>query len=140
MQLDKLFQNESAKNEALEHFRALKDDPDWLFLVEKLIKTDIEEITNEILDPTKEWKEGEEREQKRIRAYWIILSQLPEKLIEALTTNQPDIFIEMDPYFKNIKEVEQDQQKKSKNGKRFGGSPSDDSPYRTIKVWRTSEP
>ena len=114
MQLDKLFQNESAKNEALEHFRALKDDPDWLFLVEKLIKTDIEEITNEILDPTKEWKEGEEREQKRIRAYWIILSQLPEKLIEALTTNQPDIFIEMDPYFKNIKEVEQDQQKKSK--------------------------
>lgn len=114
MNLDKIFPNEGAKNEALEHFKSLKDDPDWLFLVEKLIKTDIEEITNEILDPNKTWKEGEEKEQKRIRAYWIILSQLPEKLIEALTTNQPDVFIEADPYYKNTKEIEQDQRKKSK--------------------------
>ena len=111
MILDKLFPNENLKNEALEHFKSLKDDPDWVFLVEKLIKTDIEEITNEILDPTKEWKEGEEREQKRIRAYWIILSQLPEKLIEALATNQPDIFIDTDPYYRNMKEMEADQQK-----------------------------
>lgn len=114
MNLDKIFSTEELKNEALEHFRSLKDDPDWVFLVEKLIKTDIEEISNEILDPTKVWKDGEEREQKRIRAYWIILSQLPEKLIEALTTNQPDILIESDPYYKNVKEIEQDQQKKSK--------------------------
>jgi len=111
MQLDKLFTTEEAKNEALDHFRSLKDNPDWVFLSEKLIKTDIEEITNEILDPKKEWKEGEEKEQKRIRAYWIILSQLPDKLIEALTTNQPDIFIDSDPYYKDVKEIEEDKKK-----------------------------
>ena len=82
MNLNKIFSTESAKNEAIEHFRGLKDDPDWLFLVEKMIKADIEEISEEILDPNKEWKAGEEREKKKIRAYWIILSQLPEKLIE----------------------------------------------------------
>lgn len=112
MILDKIFTTESQKNEAIEHFQALKSNPDWLFLVEKLIKSDIAKITEEILDPKKEWKEGEEKDQKRIRAYWIILSELPEKLIEALKTGQSDVFMDQDPYFKDTKEIEQSQQKK----------------------------
>ena len=104
MNLNILFPDEESKNEAIEHFRGLKDDPDWIFLVEKLIKADIEEITDEILDPVKEWKPGEEREKKRTRAYWIILSQLPEKLIEALSEDEPDIFMP-DPYFTSIEEI-----------------------------------
>ena len=105
MNINKLFSTEERRNEAMEHFRGLKDNPDWLFLVEKLIKADIEEITNEILDPDKVWKDGEEKEQKRMRAYWIILSQLPEKLIEALSENQPDIFFEVDPYFTRAEDL-----------------------------------
>lgn len=111
MNLEKIFPTKEAKAEALEHFRALKDNPDWIFLVEKLIQADIEEITEEILDPSKKWEKGKEREAKRIRAYWIILSQLPEKLIEALTEDKPDILFEGDPYYKNIKEMEQDKLK-----------------------------
>ena len=105
MNLGKIFTNDSQRNEAIEHFRGLKDNSDWLFLVEKLIKVDIEEISEEILDPNREWKDGEEREKKKIRAYWIILSQLPEKLIEALSLKQDDIFVDVDPYFKNIDEI-----------------------------------
>jgi len=112
MNLGKTFSTESLRNEAIEHFRSLKDNPDWIFLVEKLIKQDIEEISEEILDSAKEWKEGEEREKKRIRVYWIILSQLPEKLIEALSTKQDDVFIDSDPYFKNMDEIRES--KKSK--------------------------
>ena len=112
MNLGKIFESEESRNEALEHFRALKDNEDWVFLSEKLVKADIEEITNEILDPDKVWKEGEEREQKRIRAYWIILSELPEKLIKALISNEPDIFADPDPYYKDIKEIEEDNKKK----------------------------
>ena len=105
MNLEKIFQKEDEKNEAIEHFKALKDNPDWIFLREKLIHSDIEEITNKILDPETEWKEGEEKEQKRIRAYWIILSQLPEKLIESLLSSEDDIFADPDPYFKTTKEI-----------------------------------
>jgi len=105
MQLSKIFTTQEQRNEAIEHFRGLKDDPDWIFLVEKLIKADIEDITEEILDPTKEWKEGEEGDAKRQRAYWIILSELPEKIIEALSEQRDDIFIENDPYPKTIKEI-----------------------------------
>ena len=114
MNIDKIFKNEKEKNEAIDHFEALKDNRDWIFLRDKLIGADIEEITNEILDPKKEWKEGEEKEQKRIRAYWIILSQLPEKMIEALETAQPDIFVEADPYYSDIKQIEEDRLKDKK--------------------------
>jgi hypothetical protein len=105
MHLDTLFPTEASKNEALEHFKGLKDNPDWLFLVEKLIKADIIDISEKILDPTKEWKPGEEGDAKRQRAYWIILSELPDKLIQALTSKQDDIFTEQDPYFKSTKEI-----------------------------------
>ena len=105
MQLDKIFSTEASKGEAIEHFRALKDNPDWLFLVEKLIKADIEDITEKILDPTKEWKPGEEGDSKRQRAYWIILSELPDKLIEALVAKKDDIFEDQDPYYKNAIEI-----------------------------------
>jgi hypothetical protein len=105
MNLGKIFSNKSQQNEAIEHFRGLKDNPDWVFLVEKLIKADIEELTAEILDPDKEWSEAEQREKKRIRAYWVILSQLPEKLIEALSEQRDDIMFDGDPYFKEAKDI-----------------------------------
>ena len=81
-------------------------------MVEKLIKADINDITEKILDPTKEWNEGEEGDAKRQRAYWIILSELPDKLIQALTTKQEDIFDNQDPYFVSTKEIVQSQRKK----------------------------
>ena len=105
MQLDTIFPSEASKNEALEHFKGLKDNPDWLFLVQKLIKADIEDISEKILDPTKEWKIGEEGDAKRQRAYWIILSELPDKLIQALVTKQEDIFEDQDPYYKSTAEI-----------------------------------
>lgn len=105
MKLDKIFPDEESKNEAIEHFKSLKDNIDWVFLVEKLIKYDIEDITNDILSPDKEWKEGEEKEQKRIRAYWIILSELPDELIKALSSNHNDIFQDSDPYYKDVKQM-----------------------------------
>jgi len=117
MNLSQTFPDDASRNEAIEHFRALKDDPDWLFLVEKLIKPDIEEISEKILDPKTEWKPGEEGDAKRQRAYWIILSQLPEKLIEALSEKQDDIFVNADPYFTSIKEINEDMMKQ-KNAKR----------------------
>ena len=105
MNLSNIFPNESDRNEAIERFRSLKDNPDWIFLVEKLIKWDIEDLTQKLLDPKTDWKEGEEKEMKRIRSYWIILSQLPEELIKALSSNSNDFLIEYDLYFKNIKEI-----------------------------------
>jgi hypothetical protein len=112
MDIYKIFSTEKERNEAVEHFNNLKSNQDWIFLVEKLIKSDIEDITNEILDPTKEWKPGEEGDSKRQRAYWIILSELPDKLIQALVTKQEDIFEDQDPYFKNTKEIIQSQRKR----------------------------
>ena len=105
MNLDTIFPSDEAKNEAMEHFRVLKDNPDWVFLVEKLIKTDIEDISERILDPKTTWKEGEEGDAKRQRAYWIILSELPENLINALMTKKEDVFTDNDPYYKNTEEM-----------------------------------
>jgi len=112
MNLNRIFSTQEIKNEAIEHFRSLMDNTDWIFLVEKLIQADISDLTEKLLDPNHEWKEGEEREAKRMRAYWIILSQLPEELIKALTENQSDIFTESDPYFKNMKEIKANSIKK----------------------------
>ena len=114
MNLNRIFSSPESKNEAIEHFKGLMDNPSWIFLVEKLIQADISDLTEKLLDPNHEWKEGEEREAKRMRAYWIILSQLPEELIKALTENQSDIFTESDPYFKNMKEIKADQRPKKK--------------------------
>jgi hypothetical protein len=105
MNLTKIFPDKKSRNEAIEHFISLKDNPDWIFLREKLINADIEDLSNKIFNPNYEWKEGEERESKRIRAYWIILSHLPEELIKSLMEKKPDIFENYDPYFKNIKEL-----------------------------------
>jgi len=113
MRLNALFPTDESRAEAMEHFQSLKGNESWLFLVEKLIKTDIEKISEEILDPSKEWKPGEEQDAKRRRAYWIILSQLPEKLIEALSEKRDDILVESDPYYKSCKEII-DNKKKSK--------------------------
>ena len=114
MNLLRIFPDEKAKNEAIEHFKGLMDNPDWIFLVEKLIQADISDLTEKLLDPAYEWKEGEEREAKRMRAYWIILSQLPEELIRALTENQSDIFTTYDPYYSSIKDIKADQRPKKK--------------------------
>ena len=105
MNLGRIFPNEASRNEAVEHFQSLRDNPDWIFLVEKLIQADITEITEKLLDPTIEWKDNEEKESKRIRAYWIILSQLPEELISALRENKEDIFEDSDPYYKSVREI-----------------------------------
>lgn len=111
MNLGKIFDTDKAKEEAIAHFSSLVNDPDWIFLRDKLIAADVEEITNKILDPNFVWKEGEEREQKKIRAYWIILSQLPEKLVEALKNDKSDIFVDADPYYSNIEQIKDDQKK-----------------------------
>jgi len=114
MNLQHIFSTDEQRAEAIEHFRGLKGDENWLFLVEKLIKADIEEISDEILDPMKEWKPGEEQDAKRRRAYWIILSQLPEKLIDALSEKRDDILIENDPYYTDTKQMIADKRKANK--------------------------
>lgn len=114
MNLQKIFPTEKSRNEAVENFTRLKDNQDWVFLVDKIIKTDIEDLSQRLLDPKENWKPGEQKHWKRIRAYWIILSQLPEKLVEALKENEPDVFLELDPYFRTVKEIEKSKRKKKK--------------------------
>jgi hypothetical protein len=106
--LEILFPEKEQKTEAIEHFRALKDNPDWIFLKEKLIQADIDDITAKLLDPKREWRDGEEKENKRIRAYWLIIKELPEELIVALTENKADIFDNSDPYYQSVEEMKEE--------------------------------
>lgn len=106
MNLSQLFKTEEERNEAINHLTSLSKNPNWKFLVEKIIKPDIENISNEILDTIFKDLE-EEKDLKRKRAYWIILSQLPEKMIEALKENKSEV-LQFDPYFKDTREIKED--------------------------------
>ena len=108
--LNTLFPDDKSKEEAIQHFKSLANNPNWKFLIEKFIKTDIEEITEKILT-TKFTDLATENDLKRRRTYWIILSQLPGKIIEALKTGQEDL-ISFDPYFSDVSEMAKEKEKK----------------------------
>lgn len=104
MNLNTLFKNNKERKEAISHLKTLAMNPDWKFLVKQIIQSDIDQISEEILNTTFD-DLSKENEMKRRRAYWIILSQLPDKLAEALEENKEDI-MEFDPYVRDIKELE----------------------------------
>lgn len=98
MNLAKTFPTDKERDKAINHLASLSRNPDWNFLVEKIIEPDIKEISEEILNTIFE-NPDDEKDLKRKRAYWIILKRLPEELIMALKENKEEV-LEYDPYFK----------------------------------------
>ena len=103
MNLNKLFPNEKDRKTAMNHLRSLSQNPDWQFMVEKIIKPDIEQLSSEILDTVFDDLE-QEKDLKRKRAYYIILSQLPEELVKALEEGKDEV-LQFDPYFQSANEM-----------------------------------
>jgi hypothetical protein len=97
MILSKQFASDADRINAIAQMRFLQDSEGWRFLVEKILQPDIDEITEEILGPIEDF--AKEKDLKRKRAYWLILSQLPKKIIEALEEGKDDI-VQFDPYLK----------------------------------------
>ncbi len=102
--LNELFPNDKEKQQAIGSLRLLRNYPNWKFLVEKILQPDIEDLTKKILDPALTDRE-KEMDMKRRRFDWIVLSRLPETLIEALQAGESDI-ISFDPYFTKAEEIE----------------------------------
>jgi len=105
MNIQTLFQTESERKEAQAHFVSLKENDDWKFLIEKVLKALIEEFTENILNPDFEWKGDELKEAKYNRKHWIELSKLPEQLLQTLVEPVKEEERTDDPYAKNIKEI-----------------------------------
>ena len=99
-----MFDTDAQKNEAKDHLEGLRNHPDWIWLVEEVIKPKIEELTQRILNPKEEWKDGEEKEAKSNREHWIMLSELPTELLKTLT-EKPEQAEDYDPYVKKPKEL-----------------------------------
>ena len=102
MILSNLFPTEKNKNEAIARMRSLKENPNWRFLVERIINPDIEDVSRRILDG--DFKDiEEEKTLRKERAYWIILTKTPEKVIETLKSEKKETE-NFDPFYKNVKE------------------------------------
>jgi len=97
MKLNTIFKNQLERDEAIGHIERLKDNSDWQFMVEKILMSDIADLTEALVNPNKIWSEKEEQEAKRNRAYQIYMSKLPEALIEALTESKTE-GTNYDPY------------------------------------------
>lgn len=96
--------NENEKAQAIADLSSLIDNPGWKTLMGKIVKSDVEDIADQVLNPFSRLSEDREKWLKFKREYLIMLSQIPEKIIDALKTNK-DIVEDFDPYFKNIKEI-----------------------------------
>lgn len=103
MIFDKLFPTDKDKNEAIIKLTSLSNNTDWQFLADYIMKSEIDEIT-EIVLGTKFNNLEAENEMKLKRDLMIILSQLPEKIIEALKKGEDNI-PEFDPYPKTIADL-----------------------------------
>jgi len=106
MILDKLFPSQKDKNEAIEKLSALKDDPNWQFMRDYIVKSDIDELTETILGTYFEDLKVE-RFLKAKRDLMIILSQLPDKIVEALEKGE-DAIPDFDPYPKTIEDLKRE--------------------------------
>lgn len=106
MNLNNLFPSEKEKNEAVSQLTSLRDNPNWKFLVDVILATDIRDIEKHILGTYFDNPE-EEKDLKKVRNYYIMLSQLPEKLIGALQTGK-DTILDFDPYYKKADEIKKD--------------------------------
>ena len=108
MNLNKLFAGDKEKREAINQLESLAKNPNWIFFSKTIIQNDIDMLSEEILDFRVLDDEGRERENdmKRRRAYMIIMTQLPEKIINALKDNSGDI-PEFDPYAKTVKDLKE---------------------------------
>ena len=94
--------SEKDKKEAIETLNRIKDNPDWIFVVNKLVQSDIDEITVKLLDPNYLWQDTvQEQEAKRTRCFLEEFKKYPEKIIEALKTPDQDD-PDLDPYAKNV--------------------------------------
>jgi hypothetical protein len=105
MNIQTLFQTEAERKEAQAHFISLKENDDWKFLIEKVLKAWIEEFTENILNPDFEWKGDELKEAKYNRKHWIELSKLPEQLLQTLVEPVKEEERTDDPYPKTIKDL-----------------------------------
>lgn len=104
MQLSQIFKTDKEINEAKECLERLSNNPDWQFLSENIIQANINELTDRILDSKEKWPEGEEAKAKSNREHWIMLSELPNKLLEGLR-EKPTQETNQDPYHLNYKEI-----------------------------------
>jgi hypothetical protein len=105
MNIQSLFQTEAERKEAQEQLLSLKEYPAWQFLCEKVIKTYIDDITANILNRDYIWEGTEENEAKRIREHWILLKELPEKILATLVEEPKKEPVSDDPYAKTLKEL-----------------------------------
>lgn len=106
MILSKLFITDAERLEAKAHFLSLKENDDWKFLVEKVIKVYKDELTEKLLSPETIWKYPEEQQEaKRLREHWIILSELPDELLKTLIEPKKDEEESDDPYFNKLPKV-----------------------------------
>jgi hypothetical protein len=105
MNIQSIFTTQAERLEAQAHFLSLKENPDWKFLCDKVIQVYIDDITKNILDRDYVWEGTEEQEAKRIREHWILLKELPVKLLETLAEPKKEEEKSDDPYFKNGKEL-----------------------------------
>jgi hypothetical protein len=103
MIFDKLFPTENEKNEAINRLTSLISNSDWQFLSGHIMKSEIDEITD-ILLGTKFDNLEVENEMKLKRDLMIILSQFPDKIVEALKSGDNTI-PEFDPYPKTIEDL-----------------------------------
>ena len=114
MDLNKLFPGDKDKKEAISCLDSLTRDPNWRFFSDKILQEDIRIISEQILNfkLDDDADRARESDMKRRRNYMIIMSQLPEKIIDALKSGKTDI-PEFDPYFKAVKEIKEAAEKKS---------------------------
>ena len=94
---DQIFPTKKEKNEAIDSLKRLKDNKDWQFLIEKIVKPEIKQIENEVLTGFNETRKDERLKIRRTDL--IVLSQLPERVVEALSENK-DFIQEFDPYIR----------------------------------------
>ena len=113
MQLDKIFKHKKDKEEAISHFRNLKDNPDWKFLNEKIIQANVTDLTDKLLNPNTKWPidELEESDAKLARLYWMKFGSLPVDMIETLSEENTGVSKDYDPYPKNYKELKEPEKK-----------------------------